>query len=79
MMYILTKTELENLVPKEKYDKCLNDIEKLNELVLKTAKFKCIHSRTREDEDKYGDEFYCDNCPLGTFPTTCNKRRSFSQ
>ena len=71
MMYILTKEELDNLVPKEKYNKLIDKIDKLNELVLKHSKFKCIHSRP-------DGEWYCDNCPLAD-TDTCSKTKDFSQ
>ena len=46
MQYILTEEEYKNLVPKSRYDNKCEEVEKLNELVLKIAKFKCIHDRT---------------------------------
>lgn len=74
MMYILTKEELDNLVPKEKYNKLFDEIDKLNELVLKYSKFKCIHNRLN---DEWG-EWYCDKCPLAD-TGTCFKIKEFSQ
>lgn len=71
MMYILTKEELDNLVPKEKYNKLFDEIDKLNKLVLKYAKFKCIHDRPI-------GEWYCDKCPLAD-TGTCFKTQEFSQ
>ena len=71
MMYILTKEELDNLVPKEKYNNLFDEIDKLNELVLKYAKFKCIHDRPI-------GEWYCDKRRLAD-TGTCFKTQEFSQ
>ena len=81
MQYILTQEEYKNLVPKSKYDNKCEEVEQLNKLVLKVADFKCIHDRTKEDEEEYGDEFYCDDCPLADFNPSrdCGKRKNFSQ
>lgn len=78
MQYILTQEEYKNLVPKSRYDYKCKEIEKLNELVLKVANFKCIHDRTMEDEEKYGCDFYCDDCPL-VAAGTCSRTKDFSQ
>ena len=76
MQYILTQDEYKNLVPKNKYDNKCEEVEKLNNLVLKVAKFECIHDRTIEDDDE--DEYYCDNCPLVDVGT-CSRNKNFSQ
>lgn len=78
MQYILTQEEYKNLVPKSRYDNKCEEVEKLNELVLKIAKFKCIHDRTEEDIKKYGYDFYCDDCPLVN-TSTCSREQDFSQ
>lgn len=78
MQYILTQEEYKNLVPKYKYDSKCEKVEKLNNLVLKVANFKCIHDRTREDEEEYGCDFYCDDCPLVAVGT-CSRNKDFSQ
>ena len=78
MQYLLTQEELNSLVSADKYKRKCKDIEKLNKLALKLADFKCIHDRTKEDEDKYGYEFYCDDCPLAR-TGTCDRTQDFSQ
>lgn len=78
MQYILTQKEYKNLVPKSRYDDKCKEIEILNDLVLKKAKFKCIHDRTREENEKNGYCFYCDDCPL-VVAGTCSREQYFSQ
>ena len=78
MQYILTQEEYKNLVPKSRYDNKCEEVEKLNELVLKKAKFKCIHDRTKEENEKNGYCFYCDDCPLVAVGT-CSRTKDFSQ
>ena len=78
MQYILTEEEYNGLISKKIYQQRCDEIIKLNKLVLKYADFKCIHERTREDEDVYGYDDYCDDCPLAR-TMTCNSRKNFSQ
>lgn len=78
MQYILTQEEYNNLVPKNIYDNKCKEIEKLNRLVLKATKFKCIYDRTKEENEKNGYCFYCDDCPL-VAAGTCRRNKEFSQ
>lgn len=78
MQYILTQEEYKNLVSVNKYEFKCKEVEKLNKLALELADFKCIHERTMEDEDKYGYDFYCDDCPLVRVGT-CYRTKDFSQ
>ncbi len=81
MQYILTQEEFDNLISKSKYEEKCNQVKNLQMLLLKVSNFKCIHDRTQEDEEEYGDEFYCDYCPLAHFKPgyDCGKRKNFSQ
>ena len=77
MQYILTQEELDNLVPRSKYDEKRNEVKTLQQLLLKASNYKCIYDRTEEDEDEYGYDPYCDSCPLSDFD--CGRRKDFSQ
>lgn len=78
MQYILTEDEYRNLVPLQKYNHALEETQKLQELVLKVSKFKCIHERNNTDCDyDYCDDYYCDNCPLAEM--NCGRCKDFSQ
>lgn len=77
MQYILTEDEYKNLVPKSKYDSKYEEVEKLKKLVLKIAKFTCIHDRTWEEYEDEG-EFFCDECPLWKV-NMCHQNHNLSQ
>ena len=72
MQYILTQEEYNNLVPKSKYENKCDEVKKLQQMLLKASKFKCIHERT-----EYNIDCYCDRCPLQDFD--CGRRKDFSQ
>ena len=69
MQYILTKEELNSLVPKEKYYAEVDKVEELNKKVLELSKFICIKEEPRLC-------VYCDHCPI---VKTCTKRKEFSK
>ena len=73
MQYILTREELDNLIPKSKYEEKQNEVKSLQQLVLKASNYKCIYDRTKED----GYNPYCDSCPIVDFD--CGKIKDFSQ
>ena len=77
MQYILTKQELDDLVPRRRYEEKCNEVKELQKLVMKATNHKCIYDRTEEDEEEYGYDPYCDNCPLNNFD--CGRRKDFSQ
>ena len=81
MQYILTQEEYDNLIPKSQYEDKCKQVRDLQMRLLKAYHYKCIHDRTKEDEEEYGDEFYCDDCPLADFNPSrdCGKRKNFSQ
>ena len=76
MQYILTQEEYNNLVPKSKYEKKCDEVKKLQQMLLKASKFKCIYDAP-DDSDDYFDDMYCDDCPLKDFD--CGRRKDFSQ
>lgn len=77
MQYILTKQELDDLVPRRKYEEKCNEAKELQRLLMKATKHKCIYDRTKEDEEEDGYDLYCDSCPLQNFD--CGRRKDFSQ
>ena len=81
MQYILTQKEYDNLIPKSQYEDKCKQVKNLQMLLLKASNFKCIHDITKEDEEEYGDEFYCDDCPLAHFKSSrdCGNQKNFSQ
>ena len=79
MQYILTEEEYKNFVPLSAYERECKKIEELNKLVLKLAKFTCIHERTQEQKEYYGCNHYCDDCPIAWKIDSCKKRKYFSK
>lgn len=63
MQYLLTQKEMDDLVPKERFERRNKVILVAREMILKYAKFKCVHD-IKVGEFGYGDT-YCDACPLG--------------
>ena len=57
MQYILSKAELNDLVPIEKIISRTKALAKANETILKLANFTCIH-------DIDSSSPYCDDCPV---------------
>lgn len=72
MQYILSEEEYKNLVPKEKYEKGREKVEKLNKEVLDLFNGgRCLN--------EHG--VYCDMCPIGCCLGigTCTKTQRYSK
>lgn len=72
MQYILSEEEYNNLVPKDKYEKEREKVEKLNKEVLELFN----GGRCLKDHGEY-----CDRCPIsGCLGIgTCTKPKSYSK
>ena len=73
MQYILTKQELDDLVPRRRYEEKCTEAKELQRLLMEATNHKCIYDRTKED----GYNPYCDDCPLNNFD--CGRIKDFSQ
>lgn len=76
MQYILTESELKNLIPLEKHTDAIDELKirlkKAENLILDKNNFGCIHDYSRYE--------YCNDCPLGINGINiCTKDKNYSQ
>ena len=63
MQYLLTEAEYQALVPADELRKARDALHEARVLILKTAKFECIHTLRKGSARRVGG--YCDCCPIG--------------
>lgn len=69
MQYILTREELNDLVPKAEVQRRTTAIEESSSLILELSNFRCIHKRQEVKSPIHSGRShlgYCDDCPLYT-------------
>lgn len=64
MQYLLTQKEMDDLVPKERLERRDKVILVARDMILKYAKFTCVHD-IKKGTAGHGYNTYCDDCPLG--------------
>lgn len=90
MQYILTREELDNLVPRSELVEANKALTAARDSILMHSGFRCIHDRNplMPAERTYRND-YCDHCPISEIPndatgfsvsrTICTLPRNYSK